>query len=181
MIISVFGGANLHEGQPAYENARLLGHELGKAGHTLLTGGYIGVMEAVSRGGREAGAKVIGATCIQIEKSHPDRKPNPYLSEEWRFENLQERLFTLVDRCDAAIAMPGGVGTLAEISTMWNEMVIHSIPQRPLILLGQAWQCTFTHFTEQFDSYISQHDREYLVFAADVATTLALIQAILSK
>ena len=178
MIISVFGGAGIREGDPVYENARQLGYELGLAGHTLLTGGYVGVMEAVSRGGSDAGVKVIGATCGQIESSNKERKPNPYINEEWRFETLQERLFALVNRCDAAIAMPGGVGTLVEISTMWNEMVIESIPRRPLILLGPAWQDTFHQFIQQFDHYISMKSRGYLLFAADVHAAVALIKSI---
>lgn len=181
MIISVFGGAAPKAGEPPYEEARQLGYLLGCAGHTLLTGGYIGVMEAVSRGGREAGAHVIGATCGQIEKSHLDRKPNPYLCEEWRFETLQERLFALIERCDAAIAMPGGAGTLAEISIMWNEMIIGAIPHRPLILLGQPWQHTFHHFIEQFDSYISPRDRAFLVYSPDVSSAVETVKTISSK
>jgi uncharacterized protein (TIGR00730 family) len=181
MIISVFGGAAPKDGEPAYEEARQLGFQLGSAGHTLLTGGYVGVMEAVSRGGREAGAHVIGATCSQIEKSHLDRKPNPYLLEEWRFETLQERLFALIERCDAAIAMPGGAGTLAEISIMWNEMIIGAIPHRPLILLGTPWQHTFSHFIEQFDSYISPRDRNFLVYSPDVPSVIETMKMLSAK
>jgi len=181
MIISVFGGAAPKNGDPAYEEARQLGFLLGSAGHTLLTGGYIGVMEAVSRGAREAGAHVIGATCGQIEKCHLERKPNPYLCEEWRFETLQERLFALIERCDAAIAMPGGAGTLAEISIMWNEMIIEAIPQRPLILLGPSWQKTFYHFIKQFDSYISPKDRDFLVYSPDITSAVETIKSIASN
>jgi len=178
MIITVFGGASLLEGQPAYEEARQLGFRLGQVGHSLLTGGYVGVMEAVSRGGHEAGARVIGATCGQIEKSHPERKPNPYLDEEWRFETLQERLFALIQRCDAAIAMPGGIGTLAEIATMWNEIVIESIPPCPLILFGNSWRNTISQFMTQFDGYIKDHDRNFLYYAQDVPTVIEMIQSL---
>jgi uncharacterized protein (TIGR00730 family) len=177
MIISVFGGASPKPEEPAYQEAQKLGYMRGKSGHTLLTGGYIGVMEAVSRGGSEAGARVIGATCGQIEQSH-GRHPNPYLNEIWRFETLQERLFALVQRCDAAVAMPGGVGTLAEISIMWNEMIIKSIPPRPLILFGNCWQITFENFLEQFQTYISEHDRKLIQYAPDLATTVQLINSI---
>ena len=181
MIISVFGGAAPKMGEPAYEEARRLGYLLGSEGHTLLTGGYIGVMEAVSRGGREAGAHVIGATCEQIEKCHLDRKPNSFLSEEWRFETLQARLFSLIERCDLAIAMPGGAGTLAEVSIMWNEMIIEAIPHRPLILFGEQWQKTFSHFIEQFDSYISPRDRNFLVYAPDISAVIEKVKSISSK
>ncbi|MHC1740726.1 MAG: LOG family protein [Anaerolineaceae bacterium] len=177
MIITVFGGSSPREGEIGYENARELGYALGKAGHTLLTGGYVGVMEAVSRGGRDAGAHVIGATCEEIEKSHLKRKPNPYLDEEWRYESLKDRLFALVERCDVAIAMPGGVGTLAEIAITWNEIIVAAIPVKPLILFGAAWTTIFTQFVSEMDSYISNHDRAYLYYAADIPSTLEIINS----
>jgi uncharacterized protein (TIGR00730 family) len=178
MIISVFGGSSPKPGEPAYEEARKLGFLLGSEGHTLLTGGYVGVMEAVSLGGKEANAHVIGATCGQLEKSHLVRKANPYLNEEWHFETLQERLFALVERCDAAIAMPGGVGTMAEISIMWNEIIIQAIPRKPLILFGEGWKTTYTEFIDRFSTYISPMDRELVSYAQDFPAVLGLVRNI---
>jgi len=177
MIISVFGGASPREGQDSYETARQLGYALGSSGHSLLTGGYVGVMEAVSRGGHEAGAHVIGATCKQIEISH-NRKPNVYLDEEWSYETLQDRLFALVERSDVAVAMPGGVGTLAEIAITWNEMIIKAIPPRPMILYGAAWKNTFEQFIADFDEYIPQHDRHHIHYAADIQAVQNIINSI---
>ena len=180
MIVTVFGGASPKEGQTSYETARQLGYTLGQAGHSLLTGGYIGVMEAVSRGAHEAGAHVIGATCVQIEHSH-NRKPNPYLDEEWRFDTLKDRLFALVECCDVAVAMPGGVGTLAEIAITWNEIVIGAISPRPIILFGPGWQTTLTHFMSEMDEYIPQHDHGFLQYAADIQSVQDMINSIPSK
>ena len=67
MRISVFGGSSPKPGDLAYEQAYYLGKLIGEAGYTVLTGGYIGTMEAVSRGAAEAGGHVIGVTCDQIE------------------------------------------------------------------------------------------------------------------
>jgi len=181
MIITVFGGSGLLESQPAYQDARELGFALGKAGHSLLTGGYVGVMEAVSLGGHEAGAHVIGATCAEIERSHLERKPNPYLDEEWRTQTLAERLVILVDRCDLAIAMPGGVGTLVEITYMWNELIIAAISPKPLIMVGSAWQKTFAEFFEQSESYIPSLEHGHLTFTPDVPSALEFINAIPSN
>ena len=55
MKISIFGGSHPKPGDQAYEEAMLLGRLLAIAGHTILTGGYIGTMEAASRGASEAG------------------------------------------------------------------------------------------------------------------------------
>ena len=57
MNISVFGGSQTKEGDAAYAEARELGALLAQRGHTVLTGGYIGTMEAVSRGAHEAGGR----------------------------------------------------------------------------------------------------------------------------
>src|SRR6185295_11638657 len=104
--------------QEAYE----LGKLLAGAGHTVLTGGYMGTMEAVSKGANEAGGHVIGVTCAQIE-SWRATGPNAWVKEQRRFETLQERLNCLIDSCDAAIALPGGPGTLTEIALSWNLMI----------------------------------------------------------
>ena len=73
--VTVFGGSKPHAGSQAYAQAQRLGELLALAGCTVLTGGYIGAMEAVSRGAAEAGGHVIGITCDEIESWRPV-KPN---------------------------------------------------------------------------------------------------------
>ena len=80
MNITVFGGAQPKEGTPAYEEARELGALLAQRGHAVLTGGYMGTMEAVSRGASEAGGHVIGVTCIDIEEWRGS-SPNQWVKE----------------------------------------------------------------------------------------------------
>ncbi len=167
MNVTVFGGAQPKEGTPAYEEARELGSLLAQRGHAVLNGGYMGTMEAVSRGAHEAGGHVIGVTCIDIEEWRKT-KPNPWIKEERRKQTLMDRLTALVDGCDAAIALPGGAGTLTEVSLMWNLMIVESLPRRPLVLIGRGWQSTFDQFFGQFESYLPIHQRDLLYFASDV-------------
>ena len=171
MNITVFGGAQPKEGTSAYEEARELGTLLAQRGHAVLTGGYMGTMEAVSRGACEAGGHVIGVTCIDIEEWRKS-KPNQWVKEERRKQTLMERLQGLIEGCDAAIALPGGAGTLAEISLMWNLMIVESLPPRPLTLIGRGWQSTFDQFFNEFDTYMPVHQRELLDFAEDVKTAV---------
>src|SRR5512136_1455593 len=145
MNVSVFGGSQPKEGDASYTEARQLGRLLALAGHTVLTGGYIGTMEAVSRGAAEAGGHVIGVTCEEIEKWRPV-KANGWVKEEWRRETLLERLQALVEGCQAAIALPGGPGTLTEIALTWNLMIVNSIPVKPLILVGEGWKTVMSTF-----------------------------------
>lgn len=152
-----------------------MGGLLAQRGHTVLTGGYIGVMEAVSRGASEAGGHVIGVTCEDIE-AWRGVKANAWVKEEWRKKTLLERMQAIIEGCDAAIAMPGGVGTLAEISIMWNLMVVESLPRRPLILVGSGWQSTLDQFFNSFDFYMPMRQRDDLLFAEDARTAVNIVE-----
>jgi uncharacterized protein (TIGR00730 family) len=175
MNITVFGGSQPMEGSAAYEEARKLGTLLAQRGHAVLTGGYMGTMEAVSRGASEAGGHVIGVTCEDIETWRA-RKANQWVKEERRKKSLIERLQALIEGCDAAIALPGGAGTLTEISLMWNLMIVESLPPRPLTLIGSGWQSTFDQFFNEFESYMPKHQRELLYFAEDVNKAVKILE-----
>ncbi|HEY5268954.1 MAG TPA: LOG family protein [Anaerolineales bacterium] len=174
MNITVFGGSQPQPGSPAYEEACELGKLLAKHGHTVLTGGYIGTMEAVSRGANEAGGHVIGVTCADIEAWRPV-KPNAWVQEERRFATLQERLNELVLACDAAIALPGGPGTLTEIALTWNLMIVNSMPPKPLILTGAGWRSVMESFYNSFEVSIPQNQRDLLQFAPDIREAVNLL------
>jgi uncharacterized protein (TIGR00730 family) len=180
MIITVFGASLTYPGLPLYDDAMLLGKLLAQSGYTVMTGGYIGAMEAVSRGAAEAGGHVIGATCAEIEQW---RKvgANQWVIEEHKSPSLIERLDTLISRCDAALALPGGVGTLAEILVTWNRIIIQSIPPRPLILIGDEWKQTMTAFINNQGNFISEKDRAWVGYANDVTTAVDLLKASLNK
>lgn len=174
MNISVFGGSQPREGDSAYTEAMELGRLLVQRGHTVMTGGYIGTMEAVSRGAHEAGGHVIGVTCEDIE-AWRKVAPNRWMKEEWRRKTLLERLQILVEECEAAIALSGGAGTLTEIALMWNLMIVESRHRSPLILVGRGWQSTFDQFFDEFHVYMPVNQRELLLFAEDVQTAVKLL------
>ncbi len=174
MNISVFGGSQPKEDSAAYAEAMELGRLLAQRGHTVLTGGYLGVMEAVSRGAHEAGGHVIGVTCEDIEAWRPIGA-NAWVKEERRKKNLMERLQGLIEGCDAAIALPGGTGTLTEIALMWNLIIVESIHRRPLILVGHGWQSVLDQFFKEFHTYMPVNQRDQLKFANDVKTAVEII------
>jgi uncharacterized protein (TIGR00730 family) len=174
MNVSVFGGSQPKEGSAAYAEAQELGRLLAERGHVVLTGGYIGTMEAVSRGAAEAGGHVIGVTCEDIERWRP-LGPNAWIKEEWRKKTLTERLMGLIEGCDAALALPGGPGTLTEISLTWNLMIIGSLHRRPLILIGNGWQNVFNQVFSSMDGYTSAAQKELLQFAPDIKTAVGML------
>ena len=164
MFVTVFGGSQCKSGDETYQQAERLGRLLALSGHIVLTGGYIGVMEGVSRGANNAGGHVIGVTCDQIEAWRPVG-PNNWVKEERRFPTLRQRLFALIDGCDAAIAMPGGIGTLAEVAEMWSQIQSNAIQPRPIVLIGEKWHLTMQTFISAFDPFIPDQYRSLLTFA----------------
>ena len=177
--VTVFGGSQPKPGDPVYQEAMHLGMLLAKAGYTLLNGGYIGTMEALSRGAAEAGGHVIGITCDQIEAWRPV-KANPWVTEDWHYASLQGRLFALIENSDAYLALPGGVGTLAEITLTWNLLLTHIIPPRPLLLIGSSWQSTIRKFLSQQADFIPEVQRQWVSFSPDVDSAFQRLQEYLS-
>jgi uncharacterized protein (TIGR00725 family) len=174
MNITIFGGSHPQPGSPGYQEAYELGKLLAAAGHTVLTGGYVGTMEAVSRGANEAGGHVIGVTCDEVEKWR-GVKANAWVQEERHFQTLEQRLTELVHACDAAIALPGGPGTLTEIALTWNLMIVASIPPKPLILTGPGWKSVMESFYNSFEANVPQHQRDLLQFAVNIQEAVKLL------
>jgi len=175
MKITVFGGSQPKPSSPAYEEAYELGKLLAQAGHTVLTGGYVGTMEAISKGAYEAGGHVIGVTCEEIERWRAVGA-NAWVKEERRFATLQERLNELIRGCDGAIALPGGPGTLAEIALTWNLMIVDSIPRKPLILLGRGWEAVFDEMFHSLGELTPPTQRELLHFAKDNQAAVSILK-----
>jgi hypothetical protein len=167
MNITVFGGSLPQPGSDAYVEAYQLGRSLAEAGHDVLTGGYIGTMEAVSRGAAEAGGHVIGVTCNEIERWR-SVKPNSWVQEERRCATLEERMQSLIAGCDAAIALPGGPGTLAEVSLTWNLNILGTRPRVPLVLVGKGWTEVMEQFLSSMGCYISESQKCLLVLVPDI-------------
>jgi uncharacterized protein (TIGR00725 family) len=178
--ISVFGASTPQPLDPAYVDARRLGSLLGKAGYTVMTGGYGGTMEAVSRGAAEAGGHVIGVTCQEIETWRPGGA-NSWVEEEIKLQTLKDRMYTLIEQCDGAFALPGGIGTLAEVAVMWSNLQTGVITPRPLILIGRGWQGTFSKLYEHQDKYILTSYRALLMFASQVEEGFGILRSKLTN
>lgn len=174
MKITVFGGSSPKPGEAAYQQAYRLGCLIGEAGYTVLTGGYIGTMEAVSRGVNENGGHVVGVTCEQIEAWRPV-SANRWVQEEMRFHTLKDRMYALIDSCDAALVLPGGIGTLAELAVMWSQLQTGAITPRPLIYIGAGWKAVYDTLITQFESYIPVAHRKHVSFAADVDSAFTMV------
>jgi len=167
MKISIFGGSNLAPSEPLYAKAVQLGQSLAQRGHIVITGGYMGFMEAVSRGANENGGTVIGITCDEIEKWRPVGA-NPWVNQEIRVEFLCERIDKIIKECDLAIALPGGIGTLAEITLAWNLIILGTIRSKRLLIVGTEWKKVLENLFSSSGKFIADNCREKLIFYKDI-------------
>jgi uncharacterized protein (TIGR00730 family) len=135
--ITVFGSSTVREPEPTWRLAYDLGRELARSGATVITGGYSGTMEACSRGAAEAGGHVIGVTVELFEKRGP---VNPWVAERVHAPDLFDRLRHLIRRADGFVALPGSLGTLAEVLLTWTLLSVEGRPSASLVLLGDCWQ-----------------------------------------
>src|SRR5215469_12832427 len=133
-IITVFGSSRPCENHADYHQAFLLGCELGKAGFAVCSGGYGGVMEAVSRGAKSRRARTYGVTAEFFQA-----KPNAWVDREIRMADWRERLFELVRIADGFVACKGGTGTLVELAVVWEMLNKSVISGKPLVVLGDFW------------------------------------------
>ena len=152
-IVTIFGGSKCIESDPEYVEAMKVGELLAGDGFTICTGGYSGIMEAASRGAHECGGRVIGITMAQF-----DKQPNRYLTEKFPSAHFYERLQRLITQSVGYIALRGGMGTVTEISLVWNKMQTRVLDPRPLVLLGDCWR-----------EVVKEWQRSLAVTEADVA------------
>jgi uncharacterized protein (TIGR00725 family) len=137
----VFGSARLTPEDPRYEEARQVGERLARAGYAIATGGYGGLMEAVSHGASRAGGHVVGVPM----RSWSWQAPNRWISETRWAEDIFQRLRAF-HACDALVALPGGLGTLSEVTLVWANRGTDPDRTPPLLLLGPVWAEMHDHF-----------------------------------
>jgi uncharacterized protein (TIGR00730 family) len=136
VMVTVFGSSRPREGDSDYEDARILGRSLAKHGFSVCSGGYAGVMEAVSRGAKEAGGRTVGVTA----EFFANAKLNAWIDEEVRMKTWEERLFELIRCADGFVACKGGTGTLVELAVVWEMLNKSVMPAKPFAVLGNFWE-----------------------------------------
>lgn len=133
--ITVFGSSIPQPGDLEYEDAYRLGKFLGEKGFNVCSGGYQGIMGAVSKGASESGVEAIGITVESFKAS-----PSEYLTEIVECDSLFERIKTLVNFADGFIILNGGTGTMLELSVIWEYFNKGFIPVKPVAANGIMWK-----------------------------------------
>ena len=169
-IVTIFGGSRCTENSEEYRYAKELGARLAEAGFTICTGGYLGVMEAASKGAHEKGGRVLGVVMNQFKS-----EPNRYLTDKVATRHFYERLQNLIERSVGFVALRGGMGTVTEISLVWNKLQTGVIAPRPLVLLGDCWKEVINCWIENL--VVTEKDASILNFATSAEEACAIIEA----
>jgi uncharacterized protein (TIGR00730 family) len=171
-VVGVYGSANTQPGTADYRDAFSLGEQLAKAGYAVMTGGYGGVMGAISEGAAKATGHVIGVTVGLFRER--GLVPNPFLHEEVHFPSLAERLNYLIVKPNAYVVLKGGLGTLSELALAWSLLQVGEVPSRPLVLVGAMWREVVKTFSSV--SPISEYDVRRVTLVEDVTGVVPALQ-----
>ncbi|MCX5997825.1 MAG: TIGR00730 family Rossman fold protein, partial [Chloroflexi bacterium] len=134
---------------------------LGKQGFNIVTGGGPGMMEAANLGASEAGVKSIG---LNIELPQ-EQKSNIYSNLTISFNHFFVRKVMLVKYASAFVIMPGGLGTLDEMTEVLTLIQTKKIKPFPVILFNSAfWRglLDWLQSTVLQPGYISEEDLHLL-------------------
>jgi uncharacterized protein (TIGR00730 family) len=148
-VITIFGSSAPKRGDVQYETAAELGKLLAEKGFAVKNGGYAGTMEAASRGAAGEGGEAIG---VLLSKSGWG-KGNKYLTERLYALSLPERIEKLIKDSEGFIILPGGTGTLAEISLLVEMIHKGMIKRVPVVFLGDYWDDQIEVFRKQAKSF----------------------------
>ena len=145
--VAVFGASWAQDGDALYTESVSLGAALSASGFDVVTGGYGGTMEGVSRGASEARAESLreGVLCSSLFPYRPLQGAvgNAYLTHTTDECDLLSRIRTMTKRTRIFVVMRGTLGTLTELCCVWNMAALaRAAGQEPLLVLvyRQPWE-----------------------------------------
>jgi len=133
--VSMFGSARIREGHPYYEAARTIARRLSDAGFAVISGGGPGLMEAANRGAHGGRAPSIG---LNIQLPH-EKGERAFQDVPVDFLYFFSRKMMFVRFASAYVVMPGGFGTLDELSECLTLVQTGKSRRIPIILVGSAF------------------------------------------
>ena len=143
--VSIYGSARVKPDDDIYKNAEDIAYRLGKIGFSIITGGGPGVMEAANKGASRAGVTSVG---LNIELPQ-QQTINPYTTKTLSFNHFFVRKVMLVKYATAFVIMPGGIGTLDELSEILTLIQTHKMKPFPVILFNSRYWDGFLNWLEK--------------------------------
>lgn len=135
--VSVFGSARIKAGHPYYEKAERIARLLSDAGFAVISGGGPGLMEASNRGAHAGKSPAVGLNIVLPN----EQTGNPFqdIGQDFRYFFTRKMMF--VRFASAYVVLPGGFGTLDELTEALTLVQTGKARAIPIILSGKAfWQ-----------------------------------------
>jgi uncharacterized protein (TIGR00730 family) len=137
--VTIFGSARLKAGTPAYDGVKKLAAELTKMGCDIISGGGPGLMQAANEGALSIGsAERKRSVGIRVELPF-EQEVNPFVGQTYEHRTFFSRLHHFMIISDAFVVVPGGIGTLLELSLAWQLLQVRKLYNTPLIVVGKMW------------------------------------------
>ena len=135
--VTIFGSARIKPTNPYYKQAEEIAERLVQHGYGVITGGGPGIMEAGNKGAMKAGGKSVG---LNIYLPH-EQKGNIYIDPDKliTFDYFFVRKVIFVKYSQGFIVMPGGFGTIDELSEALTLIQTKKIGRFPIVLVGKKF------------------------------------------
>jgi uncharacterized protein (TIGR00725 family) len=170
--VAVLGSARIGPGDPRHDDAQRLGRLLADQGWTVVTGGYGGLMAAVARGVAAGGGRTVGLPMRSWQHLTPD---SSCAELRWSSSYPQRLGYLLATR--VAIALSGGIGTLAEAAAVWAAAQTEPDAAQ-LVLVGSAWRRLIDVFSQEL--VVGKQDLALPVVVDDVDAVVPAVRRLLA-
>lgn len=173
--VTIYGSARLKPDDKLFGQAEEIARRLGEMGFSIITGGGPGVMEAANKGAREAGVLSIGLNIVLPA----EQLCNVYANKTITFNHFFVRKVMLVKYATAFVIMPGGLGTLDELTEVLTLMQTRKIKPFPVILFSSHfWQGFLEWLRHEVLSraYIDEDDLHLLRICDEPAEVAEAVQ-----
>jgi uncharacterized protein (TIGR00730 family) len=137
--VTIFGSSRAKPGTFAYEEVKRVAGVLAAMGCDIVTGGGPGLMQAANQGAVAVSAPERDRS-VGIRVALPfEQAANPFVEQAFEHRTFFTRLHHFVLASDAFVVAPGGVGTLLELTMIWQLLQVRHLHSTPLILVGEMW------------------------------------------
>lgn len=174
--VTIYGSARLKPDDPLYAQTQEIARKLGEMGFAIISGGGPGVMEAANKGALEAGVTSVG---LNIELPG-EQVGNSYTTKSVTFDHFFVRKIMLVKYATAFVIMPGGLGTLDELTEVLTLMQTHKIRPFPVVLFDSNYWSGFLNWLQHnvlARGFVSEEDLNLLRVCDDPDAVTEIVQS----
>ncbi len=172
--VSIFGSARVPQTAPLYKETEEISRMLVEAGYGVITGGGPGLMEAGNKGATSANGTSVGLHIHLPMEQHS----NNYMNVRCDFRYFFVRKLMFVKYAMAYVVMPGGFGTLDELSEAFVLTQTNRIKAFPIILYkSEFWNGLLDWVRDQMvkNGYIAEREMDLITVLDTPAEVVAHI------